>query len=298
MDNIREEEDDERTQLLLGYDPRTSFDQEVEDALQGKRSRFEFLSHAFMFFLLVLIVTLYVKNNYAYTSKEYSYVIALSLPLIALAILLTAIIFFSYVIKLADSHRTQYINLTTALFFVAVMFIAFSITIGVYFSDPIGSRDFLYIAAIPFYLALIVLFVFLIYVCPVLWDRRVVNLPTYLKFMMGVYLVFFFIYPIIFLVATSKYDESSNDKEVQQHPDSYGGQKVYNHSPDNDDSASIFVPFIVVLFFHIILMTSDILCSFGFKRGLELSILVLLELIAFLELYKYKNEGQKVLGLD
>ena len=57
LDNIREEEDDERTQLLLGYDPRTSFDQEVEDALQGKRSRFEFLSHAFMFFLLVLIVT-------------------------------------------------------------------------------------------------------------------------------------------------------------------------------------------------------------------------------------------------
>lgn len=266
--------------------------------MMNKRSRFEFLGHAFMFFLLVLIVTLYVKNNYAYSSNEFSYVIALTLPLIALVILLTALIFFNYVIKLADSHRTQYLNLTMALFFVAIMFVAFSILLGVYFSDPIGSRDFLYFSVIPFYLALIVLFVFLIYVCPVLWDRRVVNLPTYLKFMMGVYLVFFLLYPIIFLVTTAKYDEQSNEEEVKKNPNSYQGQKVYNHSPDNDDSAAIFVPFIVVVFFHIILMTSDILCSFGFKRGIELAILVLFEVILFLELYKYRDEGKPVLGLD
>lgn len=105
LESLREE-DDEKTQLLLGYDPRGSFDQDVEDAIRSKRSRFEILNHAFMFFLLVLIVALYLKNNYAYRSKEYSYVIALSLPLIALVLIAAAIIYFNFIIKLQDSHRT------------------------------------------------------------------------------------------------------------------------------------------------------------------------------------------------
>lgn len=260
LESLREEDDDEKTQLLLGYDPRLSFDQDVEDAIQSKRSRFEILGHAFMFFLLVLIVALYLKNNYFYRSTEFSYVFALTLPLIALILILAAIIYFNYVIKLQDSHRSQYIYLTTSLLFVGIMLIAFAILAGLYFSDPIESRTFSYIAAIPYYLALLVIFIFFIYVTPVIMDRRVVNLPTYLKFMLGVYLVFLFIYPIIFLIVASRYDEESNKDEVNANPDSYGGQKVYNHSGDNDDSGPIWIPFIVLFSIHILLMFSDICC--------------------------------------
>ena len=90
-----------------------------------------------MFFLLVLIVTLYIKNNYMYRSKTFSYVFALSMPLIALDVILTLIIYFKYVIKLADSHRSQYIYLTTSLFFTSAMIISFSILIGMYYDNPI-----------------------------------------------------------------------------------------------------------------------------------------------------------------
>lgn len=291
------EEDDERTQLL-GFDPRYSFDQELEDAQPSRRSRFEFLSHSFMFFLLVLIVTLYVKNNYVYRSKEFSYIIALTLPLIALILTLTGIIYFNFIIKLADSHRSQYIYLTTSLVFVSFMLIAFAVLVGIYYSDPIDSRTFLYIAAIPYYLALLVISIFYIYFAPGTMDRRTVNLPTYLKFMMGVYLVFLFIYPIIYLIAVSRFEDTGNNGELKENPDSYEGQKVYNHSANNDDSGAIWIPFIIVIFVHVILMISDLLCKFGFKRALELSILVLLSMIAFLELYKYKNQGHKVFGID
>lgn len=251
-----------------------------------------------MFFLLVLIVTLYLKNNYLYTSKEYSYVIALTLPLIALVLILAAIIYFNFIIKLQDSHNSQYIYLTTSLTFVAIMLIAFAILAGLYFSDPVGSRTFSYIAAIPYYLALLVIFIFFIYVSPVIMDRKVVNSPTYLKFMMGVYLIFLFIYPIIFLIMASRYDEESNKEEVSKKPDSYGGQQVYNHSGDNDDSGPIWIPFIVLFSIHIILMTSDICCKFGFKRALEITILALLIMISYLEWTKYQSEGKPVFGID
>ena len=142
----------------------------------------------------------------------------------------------------------------------------------------------MFIAAIPFYLAILVILIFFIYVSPAIMDRRVVNLPTYLKFMSGVYLVFLFIYPIIYLIIASRFDESGNKEEIEKNPDSYSGQKVYNHSPDNDDSGAICIPFIVVIGVHVILMTSDILCKFGFKRVIELSILALLSLITILEL--------------
>ena len=75
--------------------------------------------------------------------------------------------------------------------------------------------------------------------------------------------------------------------QLMKNPDSYPGQKVYNHTPpDNDDSGAIWIPFIVVFSIHIFLMISDILCKFGFKRAIELVILSLLILISILELNK------------
>ena len=107
LDSIQEVEADERTQLLTGgYDPRQSYDAEVEDEMQRKRSSYMCLNHAWMFFLLVLIVTLYIKNDYKYSSQEYTYLFALTLPLIALVVITGLILYFNYVIKLYDSHGT------------------------------------------------------------------------------------------------------------------------------------------------------------------------------------------------
>ena len=241
------------------------------------------LNHLFMFVLLVIIVSLYIKNNYMYQSKVFSYLIALSVPLIVEVLILTVLLYFNYIIKLFDSHRSQYIYLSTSLFFTCIMLIAFSIFAGLYFNDPIENRKLLYIAAIPFYLALLVIFIFFVYVSPVIMDRKVVNLPTYLKFMGGVYTVFLFIYPIVFLITASRYDEEANAPIVEKNADSYPGQKVYNHTPDNDDSTAIWIPFTAVFCFHIFLMISDILCKFGFKRAIEITIMSLLIMITILE---------------
>lgn len=176
-----------------------------------------------MFILLVLIVSLYLKNDYLYRSQEYTYLFAFSLPLIALVIDLALMLYLNYVIKLYDSHTTAYVYLTVAILFTGIMLIAFAIFAGLYFQDPIEQRKLLYIAAIPYYLALLVIFIFFVYVSPVVMDRKVVNLPTYLKFMGGVYIVFLFIYPIIFLIIASRYDEDANSSMVEKNPDSYPG---------------------------------------------------------------------------
>ena len=252
-----------------------------------------------MVFLLVLITTLYLKNNYFYTSQQYNYTFALSLPFTALVLILGFILYFNYIIKLFDSHRTQYIYLTTSIIFAGIMLIAFSVFAGLYFSNPLEEKKLLYISVIPYYLALLVTFIFFIYVSPVIMDRKVVDLPTYLKFMSGVYLVFAFIYPIIFLIVASRFDESVNASVIEKNPDSYQGQKVYNHAPpDNDDSTLIWAPFTAIFCFHLFLMISEILCNFSFKRGIEIAILALLITITILEMQKYKNMGQKTFGID
>lgn len=90
-----------------------------------------------MVVLLVLIVSLYLKNDYMYRSQEYTYLFALSLPLIAEVLILGFILYFNYVIKLYDSHGTAYVYLTVAIVFTGTMLIAFAVFAGLYFQDPI-----------------------------------------------------------------------------------------------------------------------------------------------------------------
>jgi len=145
-----------------------------------------------------------------------------------------------------------------------------------------------YIAAVPYYLALIVISGFFIYISPGLMDKNTGGMPQYQVFMMGVYLFFALIYPIIFLIIVSRYEI----------PQGISNQNVYNHFPGKEASEAIYIPFMVVFGIHMICMIPQLMCRFGVKRALEISILILSMIVAILEMKKYGEENQTTLGIN
>lgn len=99
--------------------------------------------------------------------------------------------------------------------------------------------------------------------------------------MMGLYLFFALIYPIMFLIIVSRYEM----------PKGVSAQNTQNHFPGSDASEAIYIPFIVIFSIHIIFMIPQLMCRFGLKRALEISILILAIVVAVLEMKKYGDEN-------
>ena len=84
-------------------DPRERYLPEVEAIQESKNQTSNVAGHFFMFVLLMLIVLLYIKNNYfLYTSdgQIFSYLLALAVPVILLVILGGVVIYQKYIVKL------------------------------------------------------------------------------------------------------------------------------------------------------------------------------------------------------
>ena len=183
-----------------------------------------------MFTLLLLIIMLYIKNNYfLYTSDGYifSYLIALALPVLLLVIFAFIIIYQRYLLKLGDSHRSIYIWLTSLLVLVSVSIVAFAVVISFYYQSPKEYRDFAYFSVIPYYVALFTVAGFFIYISPGLLDK-VNGIPGNHFFLIAMYLIFWALYPIVYLVSVmNKSKELDNKEEVEGEAE--GGKKEHQY---------------------------------------------------------------------
>jgi len=117
-------------------DPRERYLPEVEAIHDSKNQRGNVFGHLFMFTLLLLIVLLYVKNNYfLYTAdgQILTYLIALALPVLLLVIFGGVVVYQRYIVKLEESHRSIHIWLVSLLVLVSLAIVAFAVLISFYF---------------------------------------------------------------------------------------------------------------------------------------------------------------------
>jgi len=173
---------------------------------------------------------LYIKNNYfLYTSDGYifSYLIALALPVLLLVIFGSSIIYQRYLVKLEDSHRSIYIWLTSLLVLVSVSVVAFALLISFYYQNPKEYRDFAYFSVIPYYVALLTVAGFFIYISPGLLDR-VNGIPGHQFFLIAMYMIFWALYPIIYLVSVMKASKEFASKEEVE-GEAEGGKKEHQY---------------------------------------------------------------------
>lgn len=164
--------------------------------MSENRAKINFWGHIFMFVLLIEILALYFKNNYFYSNETYTYLIALAIPASILVLLAAIIIYQKYLVKLNDSHSRVHTCLTTLLVTVSLCFIAFFVLVSLFFTNP-AQKEWLYMSAIPYYLALLLITGFFIYMSPGLLDR--LNGIEFHQFLLiCIYLIFLFAYPVIY----------------------------------------------------------------------------------------------------
>ena len=127
---IEEGLEDEQTLL----DPRDRYNDEVEEYIAKKKQGLSIWQHVFMVVLLLTIIMVYVKNNLLYTNEDYSYLLALALPIFVLTVIFGVIIYEKYLWKLSDSHRSTYIKLMTLLIVTSVCLVASVALLSLYLS--------------------------------------------------------------------------------------------------------------------------------------------------------------------
>ena len=96
----------------MAKDSREPYNYEVERVLAHKQKQCNPLGHFFMWALLLLIIALYIKNNFFLYTPEgvyFPYLLALALPVAILVALGTSIIYQRYLAKLRDSHRLVFV---------------------------------------------------------------------------------------------------------------------------------------------------------------------------------------------
>ena len=165
--------------------------------------------------LLLLIVLLYIKNNYFLTNSEgavFSYLYALALPVIILVILSGLIIYEKYLVKLKDSHRTIFCTLLTFLITVCLALVATIVLLSFYYQSPKENKQLGFFSCVPFYVALLIVSGFFIYISPGLLDNTN-GIPGSQFFLIALYLLFAFIYPICYLVAISHAEGTTEKTE-------------------------------------------------------------------------------------
>ena len=171
-----------------------------------------------MFTLLLLIVMLYIKNNYfLYTADGaiFSYLLAFALPVLLLVVFGAAIIYQRYLVKLVDSHRSICIWLTSLLVLVSLAVVGFTVLISFYYQTPKEYKDYAYFSVIPYYIAVCLISGFFIYISPGLLDR-VNGIPGHQFFLIALYLIFAALYPIMYLIAVAESNPTARGEQLAQ----------------------------------------------------------------------------------
>ena len=101
-----------------------------------KQTWIDIMQHSFMIVLFIFIILMFVKNNVLFTSSDFNYFFAFSVPAIALIILAGLIIHQNFISKIQDSHQNVYSILSFSLIGVSLMLIIFFVLIGLFFDNP------------------------------------------------------------------------------------------------------------------------------------------------------------------
>jgi hypothetical protein len=85
-----------------------------------------------MFFLLVLITTIFIKNNFYKDSESFNYLLAFTLPFCVLVLFFGIFVYARYLSKLKDSHWSTFVKLTVLLTIFCLSTVTFAILFGLY----------------------------------------------------------------------------------------------------------------------------------------------------------------------
>lgn len=131
-----------------------------------------------MIVLFVLIILVYLKNNFLYESNGFPYLLALALPVIILTVLGSIFVYKTYISKLEQSHRSIYTMLVTLLVVVGITFVVFIVMISLFLSKQDSMKSVAYISVIPYYIVLVITAAFFVYISPGLLDK-INGIPKY-----------------------------------------------------------------------------------------------------------------------
>lgn len=150
----------------------------MEDLLNRKSQPFNFLGHAFMVLLLVILVSLYLKTNIFWKEDQFTYLYALALPFAALQLVGGLFLFQRYVSKLQQSHPRVFANLLTLLCLIEITLAGFVVIFSIYLQNPPENKGIFEISLVPYYLSLLIWVGVLVYLSPGLLDQ-VNGIPQY-----------------------------------------------------------------------------------------------------------------------
>lgn len=168
--------------------------------MAARRQCFDIWPHVFMVVLLLLIVLVFLKASFLENVDSFSYIFALGVPFAALTIILAfGIILPRYLLKLRESHSAVFYTLLVMLVFVTILAVSFGFLLSLYFDNPRENKMYLKLAAAPYFLTVLILGAFYIYISPGLFHLSS-GLTKDQVVLIGLYLVFFILYGILYLV--------------------------------------------------------------------------------------------------
>tara|TARA_B110000305_G_C19316878_1_gene576933 strand:- start:42 stop:683 length:642 start_codon:yes stop_codon:yes gene_type:complete len=212
-----EKDCDEKT-TLLEHDPRDRFNPKLEEKMASRRMCFDIWPHVFMIVLLLLIVLVFLKASFLENMESFSYIFALGVPFAALTIILAfGIILPKYLLKLRESHGSVFYTLTSLLVFVTLLGVGFAFLLSMYFDNPRENKTYLKLAALPYFLIVLILGGFYIYISPGLFHASS-GLTKDQVVLIGLYLVFFILYGILYVLLVLMSSDVGPNKD-----DSTGG---------------------------------------------------------------------------
>jgi len=131
-----------------------------------------------MIVLFVMIILVYLKNNFLYESNGFPFLLALALPVIILTVLGSIFVYKTYISKLEQSHRSIYTMLVTLLVVVGITFVVFIVMLSLFLSKPDSMKSLAYVSVIPYYIVLVITAAFFVYISPGLLDK-INGIPKY-----------------------------------------------------------------------------------------------------------------------
>ena len=131
-----------------------------------------------MIVLFIMIILVYLKNNFMFESNGFPYLIALGLPVIVLTVLGSIFLYKTYISKLEQSHRSVYTMLVSFLVVIGIAIAVFIVILSLFLSKPDSMKSVIIISVIPYYVVFIITAGFFIYISPGLLDK-INGIPKY-----------------------------------------------------------------------------------------------------------------------
>jgi len=131
-----------------------------------------------MIILFIMIILVYLKNNFMFESNGFPYLIALGLPVIVLTVLGSIFLYKTYISKLEQSHRSVYTMLVSFLVVIGIAIAVFIVMLSLFLSKPDSMKSVIIISVVPYYVVFIITSGFFIYISPGLLDK-INGIPKY-----------------------------------------------------------------------------------------------------------------------